>query len=205
VWFDETNPVLNRTVELESRSEGVGNVEAKVIGGSLAFSDAAAVEGLGKGHLPVLVQLVVKLDLGGGFLGELKTVSEGRILGEDILATTTDDEGLSEESEFSCLAGVVLGLVGVGEVLVSVANKATDTSSSLGGVVGQPVLVATILTDEGDSRLSDIRGVVLEGGTKVEVLLEVDVGIEVDLGGVEAGSNLLWLGSIFFGVNILEC
>ena len=161
------------------------------------------VEGLVDRHLPVLVELVVELGLGGGFLSELNTVEEGGVLGENVLATSSEGEGLGKELEGGLVVVVVLGLVNVGEILLSVVDEATGTNFRLGSVVVQPVLAAVLLLNEAESGISDFGGVVLNGGTNVVVLLKVDVGVKLNLGGGEAADHLGILGGVLLGVDVL--
>lgn len=191
--------MLNK--EATSSSKVVGNVEPKVVGSSLAIETVAVVR-LSDGHFPVLVELVVELGLSGDVLAEFNTVGEGRFLRENVLATSCDREGLSPELKRSAVGVVVLGLVSVGEVLLSVVDHATGTDNGLLGVVSEPVLVTLVLLDKGDSRLGNFLRVVFNSGTKVEVLLEVDVDIQLRLRVSESGNVLGRLGGVSFRVDV---
>ena len=98
---------------------------------------------------------------------------------------------------------IPLALRGDRQLPLTVWNDAAASNNGVRCIIGEPVLVAAILLDERISRRGHLLGVVLNSGTKVEVLFKVHVHVKLNLRGSKAGCKLGRLGGIGLGIDVL--
>lgn len=157
---------------------------------------------LNEGHLPVFVKFVLELQLGSLSLLELNTIGHGRVLGEDVLATSSDNKR-EAAARFLAILHSVKGFIDVSEGGIRLLNEATETGLVALVVVGEPILVVSVFLNQRDTCFSVSLGIVFEVGANEPVFFKVDVCVKLNFNGFEASCLRLvilifgWLANLF--------